>query len=59
LFNLQKKKLDFSNDNGQYIEVDHESFPPLEIQDVVITLTRIEQVSVQDVAECLFYYLCS
>jgi len=42
-FDLQKKKPDFSNDNGQYMKADGKSFSPLKRQDIAITLTKIQQ----------------
>lgn len=41
-FNLQKKKPEFSNDNGQYIRADRKSFGPLKRQDLAIVLTKIK-----------------
>lgn len=43
-FDLQKKKPDFSNDNGQYMKADGKSFSPLK-RDIAITLTKFQQVS--------------
>nr|ABK24863.1 unknown [Picea sitchensis] len=44
-FNLQKKELVFSNDHGEYIKADGESFRPLERLDMAMGLTTIKEES--------------
>lgn len=42
-FDLQKKKPDFSNDNGQYIKADRKSFRPFKRSGLAIALTKIQK----------------
>lgn len=42
-FDIQKKKPDFTNDNGQYIKADRKSFSPFKRSGVAIALTKIQK----------------
>ena len=55
---LQKKKPDFTNDNGQYINADRKSFSPFKRSGVAIALTKIQKVSLSPPAWVLLKYKC-